>query len=142
LTDNYTLTDPFAMGINDDHEQLTRRERQIMNILYRLGDATVADVIGELPDDLSRNAVRTFLTILERKGHTTHKESGRSHVFRPIKKRRRAGQAAVQNVIHTFFGGSLEEALAVHLANPKSDVSQEELKRIEQLIRDARKKEE
>ncbi len=129
------------MKKNDEQEQLTRRERQIMDILYRLGEATVAGVMGELADDLSRNAVRTFLTILERKGHVTHRKSGRAHVFRPRKKRRRAGQAAVQNVIHTFFGGSLEEAVAVHLANPRSDVSPEELKRIEQLIRDARKKE-
>ena len=120
---------------------LSARERQIMDVVYSLGEATATQVLESLPDPPSRNAVRTFLRILEEKGHLRHKQRGREYVFRPTKARGRAGRSAVQHVINTFFDGSLEKAVAVHLSNPKAGVSQEELKRLEALIREAREQE-
>ena len=124
-----------------DIPSLSARERQIMDVIYALGEATATQVVEALVDPPSRNAVRTFLKILEEKGHLTHKQRGREYVFRPKKPRRRAGQTAVQHVINTFFDGSLEQAVSIHLANPKTTISESELRRLESLIRDARKKE-
>ena len=121
-------------------DQLSARERQIMDIIYSLGEATATEVLNALPDPPSRNAVRTFLRILEEKGRLKHKSRGREYVFRPTKPRRRAGQSAVHHVLQTFFGGSLERAVAVHLANPASKISADELERLEALIREAREK--
>lgn len=114
------------------------RERQILDIVYALGAATATEVRNELADPPSRTAVRTFLRILEEKGHLKHKERGREYVFRPTKPRKTAGRSAVQHVINTFFSGSLEKAVAVHLSNPKSNVGAEELQRLESLIREAK----
>lgn len=120
-------------------DQLSARERQIMDVVYSQREATATEVLEALPDPPSRNAVRTFLRILEEKGHLKHKQRGREYVFRPTRPRRRAGQSAVQHVLKTFFDGSLERAVAVHLSNPTAKVSPDELKRLEALICEARK---
>jgi predicted transcriptional regulator len=122
-----------------DH-QLSRRERQIMDIVYQLGEATVAQVRAAMEDSPSRNSLRTLLGILERKGHLQHKEKGRSFVYQPMQPRSIAGSSAVRRVLSTFFGGSLEEAIAVYIAQPNIELTDEELRRIETLIRNARKK--
>jgi len=119
-------------------DHLSARERQVMDVIYANGEATATEVLAALPDPPSRNAVRTFLRILEEKGHLRHRNRGREYVFRPTKPRARAGQSAVQHVIKTFFNGSLEKAVAVHLANPAAKTSPEELQRLEDLIRQAR----
>ncbi len=119
---------------------LSARERQIMDVVYSLGEATATQVLESLKDPPSRNAVRTFLRILEGKGHLKHRQRGREYVFQPTKPRRRAGQSAVQHVVNTFFDGSIERAVAVHIANPKAKVSEEELERLATLIREARNK--
>lgn len=116
------------------------RERQIMDVVYARGEATATEVLRSLANPPSRSAVRTFLRILEEKGHLKHKQRGREYVYRPTRARKREGQAAVRRVLDTFFGGSLEEALAVHLADPKTAVSPEELTRLEELIRLAKEK--
>lgn len=119
---------------------LSRRERQIMDVVYSLGEASANDVLAQMGDAPSRTAVRTFLRILEEKGHLKHRERGREYVYRPTKRRQDVGRSAVRRVLKTFFEGSLEKAVALYLSDPNSNVSPEELKRLEELIRDARKK--
>ena len=116
---------------------LSRRERQIMNVLFRLGEATVVEIAGELPDPPSETAVRTFLKILENKGHVRRQRQGRRHVYRPAKSRKRAARAALSDVLSTFFKGSLGEAVATHLSDPTTRLEAEELERLRRLIREA-----
>jgi len=125
-----------------EHDKtLSRREREIMNIVYARGRATAAEVRAELSERPSATAVRTMLRILEEKGRLTHVKRGRAHVYRPTAPRRRAGQRALSGVLRTFFDGSLEEAVAAHLADPRSRPSSEELQRLGRLIAEARVKE-
>jgi predicted transcriptional regulator len=121
--------------------QLSRRERQIMEIVYAKGEATATDVLEVLADAPSRTAVRTFLSILEEKGHLTHTKRGREFVFRPTQARERTGQSAFGRVLHTFFGGSLEKAVASYLSDPNSDISADDLRRLSTLINKAKRKE-
>ena len=119
-------------------EQLTRRQRQIMDVLFREGEATVSVIRDAMPDPPSHTAVRTFLKILEDKGHLIRRRQGRANVFRPKAARSRAGRSALQRVIETFYEGSFEKAVTAHLAGGGDDLSDEELKRLMQLIREAR----
>ncbi len=118
---------------------LSRRERQIMNVLFRRGEAAVTDIAGEIPDSPSDTAIRTFLKILERKGHVRRHKDGRRHLYRPAKSRRRAARAALINVLGTFFDGSLGDAVAAHLSNPSSKLDAQELERLQALINEAKK---
>ncbi len=119
-----------------DPGQLSRRERQIMDIVYAKGDCSVNDVLDSLEDAPSRTSVRTTLRILEEKGFLKHRESGREYIYRPVQSRKRAASQAFKRVLHTFFDGSLADAVAVHLSNRR--LSDEELQYLEQLIQDAR----
>ena len=118
---------------------LSRRERQIMNVLFRRGTATVVEIAGEVPDPPSHTAIRTFLKILEGKGYVRRQRDGRRHVYRPAMSRTRAARAALASVLDTFFDGSLGDAVAAHLADPKGGVDADELKRLQRLIRESRK---
>lgn len=118
---------------------LSRRERQIMNILFRRGEASVVEIAEELPDPPSETAIRTFLKILENKGHVRRQREGRRHVYRPAKSRKRAARAALTDVLRTFFDGSLGEAVAVHLADPATSLDDAELERLRTLVRNADK---
>ncbi len=118
---------------------LSRRERQILDVVYALGRASAAEVVTRLPDAPSKTAVRTFLRILEEKGHLVHDEEGRTYVYRPSRPRERAGAGAFRRVLDVFFGGSLEEAVAAHLGESAADLDDAQLKRLAGLIRDARK---
>ncbi len=120
--------------------RFSRRERQIMEIVYQFGNATVAQVRESMDDSPSRNTVRTLLGILERKGYLRHRQSGRTYVYYPSRPHSVAGRSAVVRVLKTFFGGSLEQALVVYLAPPNEEISNEELLRIEALIQKARSK--
>jgi predicted transcriptional regulator len=117
---------------------LSRRERQIMDILYARGEGSASDVHAALPDAPSRTAVRTLLRILEEKGHLQHRQEGLAYVYQPSRPRGPAGQSALRRVLHTFFDGSLEKAVAAHLGDPASDLSAEELTRLAELINQAR----
>jgi BlaI family transcriptional regulator, penicillinase repressor len=121
-------------------EHLSRRERQIMDIVYAKGEASALDVVSALSDPPSKTAVRTLLRILEQKGHLRHKQIGLKYVYIPSRPRRSAGRFALRRVLQTFFGGSLEQAVAVHLGDSAADVSQEELSRLADLINQARKR--
>lgn len=124
----------------DVEANLSRRERQIMDIVFAHGRATGEAIRAELPAPPTRGALRTMLRILEQKGHLTHSRQGRGFVYRPTRSRRRAGQSALRRVVDTFFGGSLGEALAAHLAEGKTELSDEEFRRLSELIREARRR--
>jgi predicted transcriptional regulator len=119
---------------------LSRRERQIMDVIYGLGAATAVEVVSNLPDPPSKTAVRTLLRILEEKGHLKHVQRGREFVYQPTQPRLRAGRSAFHRVLQTFFEGSLEKAVAAHLADSAARLSPEELKRLSELIHQARNK--
>ncbi len=124
----------------DEQETLSRRERQIMDIVYSRKEATTNDVLADIPDPLSRVTVRTMLRILEEKGHLKHTTRGREFVYRPVRSRRRAGQSGMRRLLDTFFDGSLTEAVAAHMVDAAAELDEEELKRLAALIRKARKK--
>jgi BlaI family penicillinase repressor len=125
----------------DEQTRLSRRERQIMEVVYARGKASATEVWENLPDRPSRTAVRTLLRILEEKGHLRHEKRGREFVYRPIRPRKHAGRSAMRGLLRTFFDGSLEKAVAAHLSDPESEPSPEELRRLVDLIDDARQKE-
>jgi predicted transcriptional regulator len=126
---------------NDDkHHDLTRRERQIMDVIYQRGEATVNDIRDAMPDPPSHTAVRTFLRILEEKGHVTRRAHGRAHIYKPKAQRQNAGRTALERVIRTFFDGSLSQAVAAHMADGRADLTDEEIKRLSRLVREARKR--
>ena len=119
-------------------ESLSRRERQIMDIVYARGEASALEVHGDLPDAPSKTAVRTLLRILEAKGHLKHRAVGVKYIYRPSRPRGRAGRSALRRVLQTFFDGSLEKAVAAHLGDPAADLSDAELERLSEIIREAR----
>jgi len=124
----------------DFESQLSRRQRQIMAIVYARSEASSADILAGLPAPPARGALRVMLRILEDKGHLSHYKRGREFIYRPIVPRRQVGPSALRRVVDTFFGGSIRSAVAAHLAQRDTDVSDEELKRLAELIRRAQGK--
>ena len=118
---------------------LSRRERQIMDILHRSGRATAAEVLDGLPDAPSYSAVRALLRILETKGHIKHEEEGRAYVYLPVVRRTDARQSALSHLLKTFFDNSAEQAVAALLAIKGEKMSNAELNRMSQLIDDAKR---
>src|SRR5713101_6675951 len=118
---------------------LSRRERQIMDVLYRAGKATAAEVQAALPDPPGYSAVRAMLRILEEKGHIRHEQDGARYVFIPIVKRDRAKRSALQHVVDTFFEGSAAQVMAALLDGSAKDLGDDELARLRRLIDDAAK---
>ena len=123
-----------------DARQLSKRERQIMDAVYARGEATVAEVMAAIPDAPVSGAMRTLLRILERKGHLARRKRGRELVYRPIRGREPAGRSALARVLEVFFGGSLGDAVAAHLSDPRqaAKVTPEELRKLSDLIDQAR----
>ncbi len=119
---------------------LSRRERQVMDVIYARETASAAEVHAALPDPPSQTAVRTLLRILETKGHLTHVQEGPRYVYRAVRSRERVGRSSLRRVLDTFFDGSLERAVAAHLTDSATELSPVELKRLSQLIHQARKK--
>jgi predicted transcriptional regulator len=116
----------------------SRRERQILEILYRRGEATPRQVLESLPDPPSYSAVRAMLRVLETKGYVRHGLSGKTYVYRPTLSRTRAGRPALENVLETFFDGSAEKVVAALLEISRPELSEEELDRLSRLIEQAR----
>ena len=117
---------------------LTKRERQIMDVLYRLGRAPAAEVMDALDDAPGNSTIRTQLRVLERKGHVRHEEEGLRFVYMPTIPRHSARRSALKHLVDTFFDGSTAKAVAALLGGEASRVSDEDLARIEDLVRDAR----
>ena len=123
------------------HAVLSRRERQIMDLLYQLGRATAAEVGKALPGEPSDSTVRTQLRVLEAKGHVRHEEDGLRYVYLPVVPRRVVSKSALKHVVNTFFDGSVEKVVAALLGPDGGRLSEAELNRIAGLIDKARAEE-
>ncbi len=121
------------------HASLSRRERQIMDILYRLGRASAADVMAELPGEPSYSTVRTQLRILEGKGHVHHEEDGVRYVYSAAVPRHSARRSALRHLVDTFFDGSSEKVVSALLGGEASRLTSDELDRLAAMIQKARK---
>ena len=117
--------------------QLGRRERQIMDVIYRLGKASVSEVLAELPDPPSYSAVRAMLGFLEDKGYLRHQQEGLKYVYMPVEDTSRVRASALDHVVKTFFGGSPERAVAALLEMSDSRLSTKEKQYLSQLIKKA-----
>jgi predicted transcriptional regulator len=111
-----------------------------MDIVYARGEATATHVLAGMDDPPSRESVRTLLRILEGKGHLRHGKVGREFLYRPVRPLQKAAQSALDRVLSTFFGGSIEQAVASHLSDRDQNVTDGELKRLASLIRQARER--
>jgi predicted transcriptional regulator len=122
-----------------DFADLSRRERQIMSVVYAANGATVMEVQRKLPDPPTDMAVRRMMHILEEKGYLSRRKRGRGYVYIPTQPKKGAGLRALQHVIDTFFEGALDSALAAHLGKREATVTREQLDRMRRLIDEARK---
>jgi BlaI family transcriptional regulator, penicillinase repressor len=121
------------------HTSLSRRERQIMDILYQRGRATAAEVMEDLSGEPSYSTVRTQLRVLEEKGHVSHEEEGLRYVYVPAVPRRAARKSALRHLVDTFFDGSAEQVVAAVLGGEGARLSEAELDRIAELVAKAKK---
>jgi BlaI family transcriptional regulator, penicillinase repressor len=121
------------------HSALSRRERQIMDILYQFGRATANEVMAALPGDPNYSTVRTQLRVLENKGHIRHEEQGLRYVYMPTLPRHAVRQSALRHLLETFFEGSAEKMVSTLLGSEGARLSEEELERLAQLIDKAKK---
>jgi BlaI family penicillinase repressor len=120
---------------------LSRREREIVDVLYRKGSASAADVLAEMPDPPTYSAVRSILRILEEKGHVRHHEKGKKYVYMPTQAPQFAARSALQQVVRTFFDGSIERVVETFLSDADTTLSDEELERLSTLIQNAKPRE-
>ncbi len=122
-----------------EEQKLSRRERQIMDVIYAASEATAAEVVESLPDNLSNSTVRTLLRILVEKGHLKQKRDGLRYVYRPKRSRPKAAQSELKRIVETFFGGSVEQAVAGLLQSHDVQLNEDELDRLGRMIEKARK---
>ena len=120
------------------HAHLSRRERQIMDVLYAMGAATVGEVLERIPDPPSYSAVRATLRTLEDKGHVLHQQDGPRYVYKPTVERESARTAALKHLVRTFFNGSAEQAAAALLGMQESRVDSDALARLTERVNRAR----
>jgi predicted transcriptional regulator len=119
-------------------ETFSRRERQLMDIVYRLGQATAAEIHRDLPDAPTYTAVRGLLRVLVEKGHLEVERDGQRYVYRPRTPRDAAGASLLTHVVETFFGGSPAKAMAALVGSPEMRLSPEELERLAAIVERAR----
>jgi predicted transcriptional regulator len=122
------------------HPSLSRRERQIMDVVYSRGEATAAEILAELPDPPSYSAIRALLRILVDKGHLQHREDGPRYIYAPIVSRQKARARALAQLVNTFFDGSAAQAVSALLDSSQGKVSKAELDELSTLIAAARRK--
>lgn len=123
----------------DGHRNLSRRERQIMDILYQKGRATASEIHGEMADAPTYSAVRAKLRVLEEKGHIRHEEEALRYVYLPVVGRDSARRSALRHMVSTFFGGSVEETVAALLDLSAANLGRQDLDRISRMVEQARK---
>jgi predicted transcriptional regulator len=121
------------------HTSLSRRERQIMDALFRRGRATAAEVMADLPGEPSYSTVRTQLRVLEEKGHVRHEDDGVRYIYTPVVRRQSARRSALRHLVDTFFDGSAEKTVAALLGGEASRITEDELDRIAALLEKSRK---
>jgi predicted transcriptional regulator len=124
---------------SEKHLQLGRRERQIMDAVYRRGKASVSEVRAELPDPPSYSAVRAMLGFLEDKGYLRHEQEGLKYVYLPVQDAKQVRESALQHLVKTFFGGSPEQAVAALLEMEDTRLSPNDKQHLAQIIRKAQK---
>jgi len=127
------------MSGTKEHARLGHRERQIMEAVYRLGRATVAEVLDAIDDPPSYSSVRAMLRILETKGHLKHEQDGPRYVYVPVVSGARARRSILRDVVQRLFDGSTEDAVAALLETSASKLDDAELERLQRLITTARK---
>jgi BlaI family transcriptional regulator, penicillinase repressor len=125
---------------SDPQNKLSRREREIMEIIYRLGQATANEVRDQLPDPPGYSTVRTHLSILEQKGHLSHQQDGPRYLFRPTVSREQIRNSALQNLLRNFFEDSREQLISALLDKRTAKLSDQELENLTLLIEEAKKK--
>lgn len=118
---------------------LSRRERQVLDALYRLGRGTCAEVLRAMTDPPSYSAVRTFLRILEEKKIVRHEQDGARYVYIPVLEKQRASRSAMRHLINTFFGGSVTQAISALLDEDSKTLSEEDWQRLKAMIERAQK---
>jgi predicted transcriptional regulator len=123
----------------DRHIHLSRRERQIMDVLFRSGEATAAEVHVAMPDPPSYSAVRAQLRTLEEKGHVRHEARDLRYVYMPTQRPDQARRSALRHVVDTFFGGSSTRVIAALLDNGSTKLGREEIERLSEMVEKARK---
>ncbi|MFL6247190.1 MAG: BlaI/MecI/CopY family transcriptional regulator [Thermoanaerobaculia bacterium] len=121
-------------------DPLSRRERQILDVIYNLGRATASEVLERLPDAPTYTTVRGLLRVLESKGHVRHEDEGGRYVYIPTLTKQRAAKSALKHVVQTFFDGSPSQAMAALLGSERA-LSEDEVERLAQLVENARRKE-
>jgi predicted transcriptional regulator len=121
-------------------EALSRRERQIMDIIFRLKEASVADILKYLPDNPAYNSIRVILTILEKKGHLIHKQEGQRYIYMPKEKPEKARQFALKHLVKTFFEGSSSKVLTTLLDMSAAELSEAQLDELSQMIEQTRQR--
>ncbi|HEV2148025.1 MAG TPA: BlaI/MecI/CopY family transcriptional regulator [Longimicrobiaceae bacterium] len=117
---------------------LSRRERQIMDVLFALGQGTVNDILERIPDPPSYSAVRATMRVLEDKGHVEHFQDGPRYVYRPVVAKESARSAALRHLVRTFFGGSAESAAAALLGMSRRQLTEADLQRLAKQVEAAR----
>lgn len=127
------------MGRKKTAQDLGRRERQILDVIYRLGEASVADVLAQLSDPPAYDSVRTMIRLLESKGFLRHRREGTKYIYRPTQSQESASRSALSHLMKTFFQGSATETVAAVFDVSSNDLTDEDLARLEQLIEQARK---
>ena len=115
--------------------RLSRRERQVMEVLYRKGSASVAEILEEIPEPPGYSGLRCTVNVLERKGYISHVRQGKKYVYSPTTPRRKALRGALRQLLRTYFEDSPAEALAAIVALHRKDLSPADIKRLEELIR-------
>lgn len=120
-------------------KNLSRRERQIMDIIYELNEATVAQVLDKIPSPPSYSSIRALLRVLEEKGHLVHKQEGPRYIYSPTLSREKARKNALKHVMKTFFDNSTEDIVAALLDISDDNLSKQDYQRIQELIKKARK---
>ena len=125
----------------DPFKQLSRREREILEIVHRLEKATVTEIIDAMDKPPTRPAVRALLTVMEKKGYVSHTKAGREFVYSATVPKEDAAASLLTSLINNFFGGSLKNAVATHLAESNTEYTEDELKDLTAIVNQARKKE-
>jgi len=116
---------------------LSKRARQIMDIVFRLGKASASEVHELMPEPPTYTAVRTMLRLLEDKGLVQHHQDGRKYIYSPCSSQKSAGRSALHRVLDVFFGGSLQDAIAAHLSDPNMQLDAQDLAQLRAVIDDA-----
>lgn len=128
---------PAANKIDDSH--LSRREREIMGVIYQLGEASVSDVVARISDEPSYDSIRVTLGILTNKGQLSRYAQGRKYIYRPTIPREKASRSAVKRLLQTFYSGSPSKAIVAMLDMSSGRMTEKELDEIEAMIRKGRK---